>query len=190
MSDEDSEDKVVVAISGSPGSGKSSVAKALAESLGLRYVSIGRIFRKVAEELGVDFVELHKIAERDPAIDIMVDSIALEEAKRGDVVIEGHLAAWIVKGMAQVRVYLKADPRVRAERIAKRDGRRLEEAFREVVEREEMNRRRYLDIYGIDVRDLSIFDLVVDTTWLREGEVVEYVRNFVNTVLKRRGLRV
>jgi len=179
--------RAVVAISGLPGSGKSTVAKALAESLGLRYVSIGRIFRRVADELGVDLVELHRIAEGDPTIDMRVDSIALEEAKRGGVVIEGHLAAWVVRGMADVRIYLKADRLARAERVARRDGKSLEEALEEVSRREEMNRRRYLAIYGINVEDLSIFDLVIDTTWLKEEEVVDYVRRYTISALRGRG---
>ena len=99
----------VIAISGEAASGKTTIARLLAWKLGYRVVSIGELFRKVAQERGVSLIELHRLAEVDHSIDRMVDSYALEEAKMGNVVIEGHLAAWILKDIADIKVYLKAD---------------------------------------------------------------------------------
>jgi len=93
----------VVAISGQAASGKTTVAKELANRLGYRFVSIGELFRKVAIERGVSLIELHKIAERDFSIDRAVDEAAINEARKGNAVIEGHLAAWILRDVADVR---------------------------------------------------------------------------------------
>ncbi|MEM4906212.1 MAG: (d)CMP kinase, partial [Sulfolobales archaeon] len=41
-------ESLVIAVSGRPGSGKTTLAKSLADSLGLRYVSSGGIFRRMA----------------------------------------------------------------------------------------------------------------------------------------------
>ncbi len=177
---------VVIAVSGQPASGKTTIAKKLAEMYGLRYVSNGMLFRKLAEELGVSFIELHKRAEQDYTIDKMIDEKAIEEAKKGNVVIEGHLAGWILKDIADVRIYLKADLNLRAERLAKRDGKSIEEALAEIKFREENNRNRYLKIYGIDIRDLSVFDIVLDTTYLTVDEVLEILRTYIDKVLQKK----
>ncbi|WP_069807031.1 (d)CMP kinase [Vulcanisaeta thermophila] len=176
----------VVAISGQAASGKTTVARELASRLNYRFVSIGELFRKIAIERGVSLIELHRIAERDFSIDRSVDNACIEEARRGNVVIEGHLAAWILKDIADVKIYLKADVDARARRLASRDGRTYEEALNEIRTREESNRRRYMMIYGIDINDLSIFNLVIDTTYLGINDVVNIVYTYVVNTLRAR----
>ncbi|GAB6947611.1 AAA family ATPase [Vulcanisaeta sp. JCM 16161] len=177
----------VIAISGQAASGKTTVARELASRLNYRFVSIGELFRRIAVERGVSLLELHRIAETDFSIDRTVDEEAIKEARRGNVVIEGHLAAWILKDVADVRIYLKADIRARSQRLSARDGKSIEEALNEIRAREESNRRRYLAIYGIDINDTSIFDLVVDTTYIDAGKVVDIVYEYVYNVLHNRG---
>ncbi len=177
----------VIAISGQAASGKTTVARELARRLNYRFVSAGELFRRVAAQRGVSFLELHKLAEHDYSIDKAIDEESRREAQKGNVVIEGHLAAWIVRDLADVCVYLKADLEVRARRLASRDGKSLEEAIEEIKAREESNRRRYKAIYGIDISDLSIFDLVIDTTYIGVEDVVKFVYDYVMAVLKGKG---
>lgn len=179
--------RVTVAISGQPGSGKTTYARMVAERLGLRYVSMGGLFRAMARERGLGLVEFHRLAEEDPSFDLLVDERAFEEARRGGVVVDGHLAGWLLRDVADVKVFFTAPLEVRARRVAERDGVSYEEALRQVVEREESNRRRYMEIYGIDVADLSVFDLVINTAkWSRE-EVAEAVIGLVERVQRRLG---
>lgn len=83
----------VVVVSGPPGSGKTTYARHIAERLGLEMVSAGSIFRRIARERGISVVELNLIAERDPSIDMLIDKMMLERARKGNVVLEGHLTA-------------------------------------------------------------------------------------------------
>ncbi|MFZ8854851.1 MAG: nucleoside monophosphate kinase, partial [Thermofilaceae archaeon] len=64
---------IVVAVSGTPGSGKTTYARFIAERYSLRYVSSGTLFRRLAEERGVSFLELHKLAEQSDEIDLEID---------------------------------------------------------------------------------------------------------------------
>ncbi len=178
---------VVIAVSGEPASGKTTIAKRLAQLYNLRYVSNGMLFRKLAEMRGIPFLEFHKIAENDESIDRQVDNMAIEEAKKGNVVIEGHLSGWILKDIADIKIFLKARPEIRAKRLAEREGKSIEDALREILFREESNRKRYLKIYGIDIKDLSVFDIVLDTTYLGIEDVVDILRNYIDRVLRTRG---
>ncbi|NPA24066.1 MAG: AAA family ATPase [Crenarchaeota archaeon] len=177
---------VVIAVSGQPASGKTTIAKKLAEHYGLRYISNGMLFRKLAEQRGIPFLEFHKLAEQDENIDRQIDAMAIEEAKKGNVVIEGHLAGWVLKDIADVKIYLKASLEVRARRLAQRENMSIEDAIREIKFREESNRKRYLKIYGIDINDLSVFDIVIDTTYLNVEEVLEILRSYIDKVIERR----
>jgi len=177
----------VIAISGQAASGKTTVARELANRLNYRFVSIGELFRKIAIQRGVSLLELHRIAETDFSIDRVVDEETIREAKKDNVVIEGHLVAWMLKDVADVRIYLKADIRARSQRLLIRDGKSIEEALNEIKTREESNRRRYLAIYGIDINDISIFDLIIDTTYIDAKKVVDIIYEYVYNVLRNKG---
>jgi cytidylate kinase len=180
----------VIAVSGPPGSGKTTYAKRLAEDLNLSYHSAGSIFRSLASRLGVSLEELSVIAEKDPRIDLEIDRKTLELAERGGVVIEGHLVACILAHIADVLIYVKAPLHVRIERIAERDGRNRGSAMEEVVVRELSHAIRFRSYYGFNVADLSIFDLVIDTSTLGVDEVYDVVLRLTCYKLLRRGFRI
>ncbi len=170
---------IIIAISGPAGSGKTTYAKILAKKLGLRYFSAGSIFREIAKRKKLTLEELSKIAESDPSIDLEIDKRTLEEASKGNVIVEGHLVAWVVKDIADIKIYVKAPLMERVKRIALRENRPLNEVLRETVNRENSQRKRFYDYYGIDIRDLSIFDLVIDTTNLSIDNVIELIECFI-----------
>lgn len=172
--------KISIAVSGKPGSGKTTYSKFIAEIYGLRYVSNGMLFRQIAKEKGVSLVELHKLAEKDPSIDRMVDERAISEAKKGNVVVDGHLAVWVLRKYVDLALIFTASPNVRARRIASRDGISFEEALENVLAREESNRRRAKEYYGVDIDDYSIADLVITTDKLDVEGVKKVVRTFID----------
>lgn len=175
----------VIAISGPPGSGKSTLAAAIARELGLRHHSTGAIFRRIASERGVPVEELDRIAEEDPSIDLMIDSRAKEEAVKGNVVVEGHIATWMVRDLADLLVYVTAPLETRVKRVAARDRIPIEEARRKVEIRESSMRRRFKALYSIDMDDLSIHDIIINTERIDIEAMVRIVLTAVKEVLKR-----
>ena len=177
-----------IAVSGPPGSGKTTYARRLAEDLGLEFYSAGMLFRELARRKGVSLLELNELAARDPTIDVEIDRMTRELGEKGGVVIEGHLVAWILRDIADVKVYVTAPLEVRVSRIAARDGISVEEAARETLRREMLHRKRFIEYYGVDIEDLSIFDLVVDTSKAGVDEIYEVIKTFVVNVLRSKRL--
>ena len=159
-----------VTVSGLPGSGTTTLAEALSSRFDLEHVSSGDVFRAMARERGVTLAEFGRIAEEDPEIDREIDERQREIAReKKDVVMEGRLSGWMVED-ADLRVWLAAPLEVRAERVADREEQTVEEAHDEIEKRQNSEARRYREIHGIDIGDLSVYDLVIDTShWDQEG---------------------
>lgn len=153
---------VVVAVSGPHGAGKTTVARFLAKKLGLRYLSAGELFRRMAAERGMSLEEFSRYAEKNVKIDEEIDRRTVEEARRGNVLVDARLAGWLLND-ADLKILLTAPLEVRVRRIAEREGRPYEEVLRETVKRERSEERRFKKFYGIDLSDLSPFDIVLNT---------------------------
>lgn len=162
--------QMIITVSGLHGTGKSTYASRLARELGLRHVSAGLLFRRLAEERHLSLEEFGQLALKDPAIDRQVDEETMKEAEKGDVVVDGQLAGWVLREVADLRVYLTAPEDVRMERIAKRDRVSLEEARNHTLQRENVQSERYRRHYGFKVEDRSIYHLVIDTNLLSQED--------------------
>lgn len=156
---------MIVTVSGPHGSGKSTYATSLARSLGLRHVSAGMLFRSLADERSIVLEKFQEIAAGDPSFDRLVDEKTMVEAEKGDVVIDGQLAGWVLKETSDLRILLTAPLIVRLERIAARDRISLDEARRQTLHREGVQADRYKKHYGFNVDDWAIYHLVLDTSF-------------------------
>jgi cytidylate kinase len=164
---------MLVTVSGPAGSGKSTLAARLAERLGYEHVSGGDIFREIATERDLTPLELNKRAEEDDAIDRALDRRLRSTAReRDDLVLESRLAGWMAGEYADLRLWLDAPLGVRAARIADREDKPTDQARRETEARSESEALRYERYYGIDIHDLGIYDLVLNTArWDPDGVV-------------------
>jgi predicted cytidylate kinase len=157
---------LLLTISGLPGSGTSTVAREVAQRLGIERLDGGAVFRAMAGERGLSLAAFGSVAEGDPAIDLELDARLARRARDGDVVLESRLAGWIAtnEGLDAVRVWLACDDDERARRVGLRDGESLEQAMATNRAREASEAARYRAYYAIDIGDLSVYDLVIDTT--------------------------
>jgi len=155
---------MLLTVSGPPGSGKSTTAELLADAFDLDHVSGGDIFRDLADERGYTPLEFNKLAEENDEIDRDLDRRLREIAvDADDLVLESRLAGWLAGDQADFRFWLDAPARVRGERIAEREEKDPVRATEETKAREASEAQRYEEYYGIDIQDLTIYDLSVNT---------------------------
>ena len=167
---------MLITISGPAGSGKSTVAAGLAERLGSEHVSGGDIFRELAADRDLTPLELNKLAEEDDSIDRDLDRRQRElAAGREDLVLESRLAGWMAGDHADFRIWLDAPLDIRAERIADREDKPVRTAREETVERADSEALRYREYYGVDIDDLDIYDLALNTARFSPGAVLDVV---------------
>ncbi len=182
---------MIISVSGPHGTGKSTYAARLAKDLRIRHVSAGMLFRKIAREKNLSLEELGKKALVDFSIDKLVDERTVKEAEKGNLVVDGQLAGWMMKDKADLRIYLTAPESVRLERIAKRDRVDFEDARVQTAQRESVQSERYFRHYGFHVEDRSIYHLILDTSL---GSIDDTARILLDAALmvkraKRKGLR-
>jgi len=163
--------KKIITIAGAIGSGKSSTAKRVAETLAYEHFSSGDFFRKIARDRGLSVEALNLTAEEQVEIDHEVDKLLQKIGEeKHHLVIDSRLAFhWIPQSF---KVFLSLDHDTAAERVyahLQKEGRVsqtascLEEVGRNIDTRVESERKRYKNLYTIDVTDTSPFDVVIDT---------------------------
>jgi len=157
---------LLITISGLPGSGTSTLCKHLIEKSGRPYVNAGQIFRDLASEQQMSLADFGKLAEQNDEIDRRLDARMVELARQQPgAVLEGRVTGWMAHRhqLAALKVWLAADLRVRAGRVGGRDEQSEQEAIDAVRKREASERTRYAENYGIDLEQMKIYDLVLNS---------------------------
>ena len=169
-----------VALSGELGSGKSEVSSRLARALTARRVSTGEAQRSIAHQRGISTLELNRLAETDRTIDDEIDGVFRSLASTPDPLVVDSRLAWHFLPRSY-KVHLVVDPRIGASRVLSRTRTNAEHyesldlALESMAHRVESERRRFQELYGVDIFRLANYDLVVDTTQASPEEVTEAV---------------
>ena len=171
-----------ITISGTPGSGKSTVANILKEKTAIKYIYSGMIFRELAEKHKMTLEDFGKYCEENSDIDKELDNRQLEILKKGDVILEGRLAGLLAhhNNISAIKVMIDTDINTRAERIVKRENGDVSIREKEIIKREKSEALRYKKYYNIDLKDTSIYDVVVDSVDKTPEEIVDIIIEKIN----------
>lgn len=178
-----------VSLAGDLGSGKSTVGAILKEKFDAEIISIGKIQRAMAAEMGMDTCEFNRYQETHPEFDKILDTrLASYESVVGNFIFDSRMAWHFVP--SAFSVYLKCDIAEAAMRVAKAD--RSDEKYEDekqaaerLMLRREREKKRYSDFYGVDITDMDNYDLVVDTT---DKTVEEVAAAIVDRYKEKRGI--
>jgi len=189
--------KLVVCISGMAGTGKSTLAKKLAQKYSLDYYSGGDALRALAAEKGysslsngwwespegLSFLEQRKT---DSHFDKAVDEKLLEYAGKGNVLLDSWTMPWLVK--QGFKIWLSASVEKQAERISRRDNMTVEQSLRALKEKEARTKAIYKKLYGFSLgEDFAPFNLVLDTDNLGAEAVFQVLCLVIDNVLLANG---
>lgn len=168
---------VTITISGTPGSGKSTVGELLEKKLGIKYIYSGLLFRKQAEKYNMPLEKFGKYCEQHREIDNELDEHQIKLLKKGNIILEGRLAGWLAhrNNISAFKVLLDTDINTRAKRIVNREKGSIEQRKKEIIERERSESFRYKKYYDIDLKDTSIYDIVVDTGDIKSDEITNII---------------
>ncbi len=180
---------MIISISGTPGSGKSTVAEYIAKKFGMEFYSVGEMARKIAVKRHIRIDELSELAIKNKQIDIEIDKIHEELKCRDNFVIDSRIAFKFFPTSLKIFVYCK--PEVAAKRIfnAKRKTEKtktLKDVLREINKREGLDVKRYKNLYGVNFEDKKNYDLVFDTSNLNKKEMFKQIISAVKSSIQQK----
>jgi len=180
---------MIITISGSAGSGKSTIAQKLAEELKWPRYYIGGIRREAAKKRGLTLAEYNKLGETDATTDFEVDEYQKELGQKKDnFIIEGRTSWYFIP--QSLKIYLAVSLEEGAKRIFSSlqiENERNEDknlgtlgsVAESIKKRQESDNKRYGQYYNIDVNDPKHYDFYLDTSSLNREEVFALVLKFV-----------
>ena len=171
---------MIITIGWLAGTGTTTLSEVLSEKLDVPYISAGFVFREMAAERGMSVLEFSEFAEGNDEIDKEIDRRQAEKAKSSDnLILEGRLSAFFVEN-ADLRVWLMTPFDVRSQRIAQREDKSVDVAKSEIIIREESEVLRYKEIHNIDISNMEIYDLIINT----DSFDPESISEIITTTLK------
>lgn len=156
---------MIIFISGTPCSGKTTISEALSSTLNYDLIKINDLAIENDLVLGIDDEKGYKIIDIDALDELLLEVIS------DDLIVEGHLSH-LCHG-ADKMIILRCRPEILEKRLALREY--SEAKIRENLEAEALGvcSAESLDIYEDKVYELDVSDLTV-------GEVVSAITDVIN----------
>ena len=176
-----------ITITGNLGAGKTSVCNEL-KKMGYDVISGGDIYRTYAQEHGITIVELNEMAKTARSVDIQIDERTKKLGTEVDNTIFDSRIAWHFIPDA-LHIFLEVDPKTAAARVAidkARSGEQtysnLDREMEELQKRANLERERFMEMYGIDYFDQSHYDIIINTTHSSPRSVAKEIDQSVKRI--------
>ncbi len=190
----------IITISGTPGSGKSTIAKEIAKKLRAQRIYVGQIRRQMAKAKDMTLAQLNDYALTHPETDVDVDKKVAAEArqiaKKKIVLVEGRTQFYFIP--ESFKIYIKVDLREGARRIwnqLQKDtkGRALRNEgefesisalIKDLKSRITSDKARYKKYYNLDHTRENQYDLVINTSKMTKAQAIQKtliaIKKFLN----------
>ncbi|MFQ3321392.1 MAG: (d)CMP kinase [Candidatus Poseidoniales archaeon] len=172
-----------VTISGPPGSGTSTLVSKLSKSRNWSYVNGGDVFRSAAKKKGISIEEFSALCKLDLEVDRSLDSDLREimTSSKPPEILESRLSGWWAQDLNLdcKKIWIAVSDEVRAKRIQNREGGDFPSSLIKTRNRQRDDMDRYMDLYGIDLDDMSPYDLILEADDKDEEEVFQLVDQYL-----------
>ena len=167
-----------IAIDGPGGAGKSTIAKMVAEKMNMEYIDTGAMYRAIGWMFAKNKVNTEDSAE----VQDVLDRTTIEIAEGKSVVMDGRDIGTNVLPNAEVKIFLTADPMVRAKRrydqlLESGKEADLNSIFEDIKERDYQDTHRKLnplqqaeDAVLLDTSDMTIDQVLDEIMKMAEGK--------------------
>ncbi len=177
----------IITVSGRIGAGSTTLAKGLSHHLGWKHIEGGEIFwEAIRSKMDIDTKDTHlRPDEEDQLFDDQLKKV-LKENK--NIVLETKLAGFNAQGIDGVyKILVVCEDRhgtdqtqMRIDRLVNREGKNMEDAKKEVIEREHNDLEKWRHMYADDSRDWvyynpEYYDLIINTFEHSKDETLKIV---------------
>lgn len=181
------QDTRIITVSGRIGAGSTTLANGISHHQGWKHIEGGEIFwEAIRARMNVDSKDTNlRPDEEDALFDAQLKKILSENH---NIVLETKLAAFNAQGISGVYKILvvcenhhgEDQPQIRIDRLVNREGKNVEDAKKEVLEREENDLAKWRHMYAHDDKDWVYFDrkyydLVINTFEHSKEETLKIV---------------
>ncbi|MEM4248542.1 MAG: adenylate kinase family protein [Candidatus Nanoarchaeia archaeon] len=147
---------MIIIISGTPGTGKTTLAKSLAKKLGYEYIGITKLIGKHKLAEGYDIVRKCSIVNTKKLNNVLIKLIKTANKEKKSLIIDSHLSHNLPSKYVDLCIITKCDLKVLQKRLQKKHYSKTK--IRENLDVE------IFDICLNEAKELGHKILVVDTT--------------------------
>lgn len=173
-------ERMIISITGKPGSGKSTVGKMVAKELGYQFFSAGDLRGQIAMKHNMTIDQLNEVGKKEAWTDKECDDLLIKMGKEKDNMVFDSRLAWHFIPQS-FKIFLDVDLNVAAKRIFK--DQRVDEAkassekemHERLMARMNADSERYKKWYSLDIFKLKQYDLVIDTSKMKPDEIMKKI---------------
>jgi len=171
--------KMILTVTGLPGTDTRNLCKSLALQLGIKYLTKEKIIEKIAVKENKKLEEMEENVLSEEFVKKLKELVK-KEAKQDHVITDWGLAVWVLNE-ADLKVFILSKEKERAKELTRIKKVPFIEAKKEIEEEEEAQRSSFLNILGVNTHDLKSFDLVLNADKIGSdgvpGVIMKYLKN-------------
>lgn len=186
---------MMITLAGAPCSGKSTVAKTFALKYNFENISTGKLIRKMAEDMGLDIIQMQTVLNNDKSIDAKIEDMQKEMGKsriNDNLLLDSRLGWYCVPESFKVYVTI---PEMEMARRFLQDNERENDQKVETVEealdclnyRRNQEIERFKKTYGVDLSDTNNYDLIVENYGKTPEETADEIYRAYKEFITKKG---